>query len=1154
MRMLTCACVLLVGAFPVLAEDIYPVPAALQPIPAVSFAARDVPVLDARGVQGTLEGGTFVDQPRSQVQVTGPQARIKLRDDAPVFITPDTTFSWSWKKEQGTVCVVQLALRNADTGQTRYFGYAAGAWSEPASGDPTVELFVSSTLPTDWTEVRCVLPKDFAIILGWTHVQVTELYLSPWDGKPGAFADMVFHDVAAGASGEARPETGFHGGGVDYVPQRLRNSDDKHIDRFETSFEECAPGRNSASNEWTAFGIDGDRDFNAIGRDMHVRYPAFDLVFRLFEDGKEIKPDALDSFRIGLMNNRLPAVWGAWTHGGLYYRVTAMTTPGGDLGNYDLYKLQVQNPGKEPAKACLAAVVEGPPDMRLDNGVVRGLGNAPFLVTDGTPAAETALRDWGLCDKRAKAYTMGGGPGAVEPAMATCRIGLDGVPVVYRFKAEPGRNYTVCLATTPNVGGYYLDPPKEPGDLVYEYKAEGCATKTLDHVTALSEKAGPLFSDFSGARDVNGDGFIEVSSGVSAASRLRHTRLSVIYVFPDGTDVSDASGVCGGAMNDKCLFHIDVGATPEQGASNQEYDKSDIGFARLKLGYAPLVAPGETRTCWIKVPFIHRREPASMGYVAHAFRDVIPGESVPPFPEAKVAALKAANPDAAESAVVEHWDAFFVQAAKVTTPDPVLTDIFLSRLATRAILDIKVDEGVWYNACSPYFYFDHAYRDQAYVVYAYDLAGLHDRAARILEGYCKNVSDIRHRGPISFDGRPLQLGMLENGLWNTRPGQFDTQGENLWALVQHYKLSGDRAWLENTAYPFIKRGAMWIVDSRHRHMEAVKNPDDPRYGLIEPGAMEVMEVGKGMHMYYMNAFAILGLAEAADAAKALGLKDEAEHFARERAELKAALHKSFEKTFKRIGLYEGQLWFGVEPEGVGMYGYWAHNCLLWPCRALDPQDPMLTATTRRMERMSNEWGGGMHSEGPGGYWPYIGVDRAVGHILRGEPDRALDYFCAFTDTAGGTFSWGEGYSNVTANGDQPHFWADGQWVNLFRQTLAMEDGNRLMITPAMFRRWTQGSVPLGIRGLPTAFGDLDLAITPAAGGNSYEYRLRLSPKGGQSMAELGKLLLYPRTPGGRAIRGVECNGQPVTDFDNNVIILPSPAVGKEQTICINLEP
>ena len=143
--------------------------------------------------------------------------------------------------------------------------------------------------------------------------------------------------------------------------------------------------------------------------------------------------------------------------------------------------------------------------------------------------------------------------------------------------------------------------------------------------------------------------------------------------------------------------------------------------------------------------------------------------------------------------------------------------------------------------------------------------------------------------------------MLENGLWKTRPGQWDTQGQNIWALVQHYKLSGDRPWLEKTAYPYIRRGAMWIVNSRHKHMAEVKDPKDPRYGLIEPGAMEVMEVGKGMHMYYLNAFSVLGLREAADAAKAVGAEDDARLFAAEGLDLKNCLHRSFQQTFKRDG-------------------------------------------------------------------------------------------------------------------------------------------------------------------------------------------------------------------------------------------------------------
>jgi hypothetical protein len=938
-----------------------------------------------------------------------------------------------------------------------------------------------------------------------------------------------------------------------YQPLPLKKASDQRVSRFDTSFEECAPGRNSAANEWSAFGAEGDRDFNAIGRDMHVRYPLYDLVFCMDDGGREIRPGGLDSFRLGLVNNRLPAIWGGWRYGDLLYKVSVMTVPDPQSGNFDLYKLQIQNPGDAPADSKLAAVLEGPPDMRMTNGVVRGLGDAPLLLADPPAGTGLTCRDWGLCDKRAKAYATGAGPGKTEAAVTRYRLGLDGVPVVYRFKAEPGKRYVVYLVSTPHIDGYLLEKPDRPGDLVYEYRVEGAEPQTLDYVEYMSKQSRPLCIGLEGGHDVNGDGYVEVSAGVTAGSRIRHTRLSVIYVFPEGTTVADAAAVYSGSMNQQCVWHINVGATPEQDGRNQEYDKSDIGFARFHLNYGGQVGPHETQTWWLKVPPIHRREPVSMGYIAHAFREVLPGEAVPPFPAAKIEALKTLDPVAAERETADHWEAFFAKAARIDVPDPVLNDLFLSRLATRAILDITITDGVVYNACSPFFYFDHAYRDQAYVVFAYDLAGLHDRAERILHAYCMDVKDVKKTGPISFDGKPLQLGMLDSGLWNTRPSQFDTQGQNIWALVQHYKLSGRRDWMEKTAYPYVRRAATWIVNSRHKHMEEVKDPQDARYGLIEPGAMEVInagDVGKGMHMYYMNAFAILGLQEAADAAGSLGLREDCERFTAECRDLKQSLRRSFEQTFKRTGLYEGHLWFGVEPSGVGMYGFWAHNCLLWPCRALGPQDPMLTATWRRMDMMSQQWGGGMFSERQGEFWPYIGVDRAISHILRGEPDRTLDYFCAYVDTAGGTLSWGEGYENLIATGDQPHFWADGQYVNLLRHLFVMEDGPNLLITPALFRRWHQGTKPVAVHGLPTHFGDLDLTIQPQADGNRLDYHLRITPKGDQAARELAKIILYPRTADGRPIGTVSIDGHPTSSFTDRAIVIPQPSRSNEMEIVV----
>lgn len=1082
---------------------------------------------------------------RAAYVVSGGQYGLRLTE--PVFVGPGTTVNWWWKKAEGKICVLQLALQNPETGAMRYFGYGVGSISESVSPDPTVEIFLSDKLPAEWTRVERNLLADVKSILGWDSARITEVYFSPWDDKPAAYAEAVIRgafskDTALSRNSENLPVLESIGKG-DYSPPRLKDTGEQRELKYDTHFEEAAPGRNSAANEWSSFGWPGSQAFNNIGRNLRVRYPAYDLVFRLYDDGRELAPDGLDSFRLGLVRGNLPAVWAGWEHDGLRYGVSVMAAGYGDQGAYDLYKIEVSNPTGEPRQSKLAAGFDGPPDMRIEGDLVTGLGGAPFALVDRPERTSMITRDWGLCDKRAKSYQMGGGPGQTEGALNCTRIGMDGPAVAYRVKVDKSAKYTVYLAASPHIS-HLLQKPEKTGDLVYQYEVEGCEPQTLDYTDYIARKAQPLCVGFSGARDVDGDGYIHVSAGTAPGSRIRHTRLSAIYVFPDGVKVDDVSQVYSGSMNDQCVRHVNVGMTPEVGWANQEYDTSDVGLCRLNAFYGGSLKPGETRTSWLKVPPIHRREPVSMGSYSRAFLQALPGEAVPPFGADEVAKLRTLNPQKEWDRVAAYWDKFYARMAQVNTPDPVLEDVYLSRMSTRYILDVKVADKVWFNTCSPWHYYDFAYRDQAYVVYAYDLAGLHDLAERMLDVYCMDVKDVP-KGPICFAEVPLQLGMQPDGLWLTRPGQYDAQGQNIWCLVEHYRLSGDRKWLEKTAYPYVKRGAQWIVDSRNRHMAEIKDPEDPRYGLIEPGAMEVGAVTKGMHMYYMNAWSILGLEEAADAAGALGLKNDQKLFASEAADLRACLYKSFRKTFRRGSLYQGFLWYGVEEEGDGMYGMWGHTPLVWPTRALNPHDPMLTGTWRRMERMSNEWGGGIHSEGPGGCWPYIGVDWAISYILRGEPEKTLDYFCAFTDTAGLTYSWGEGYDNGQNHcaGDQPHFWADAQWVNLYRHLFAMEDGATLLLTPATMRRWQQGGKGITLRKLPTHFGDLDLTVKPNAGGTRISYEFRLTAKGDQAARPLDRIVISARTPEGRPLTDVHLNGKPVTWFTPDAVVIANPERG-----------
>ncbi|MDO8587300.1 MAG: hypothetical protein Q7T82_09695 [Armatimonadota bacterium] len=1107
----------------------------------------DVELLgDKASVRPVISGsaGLITDGPGGKPGFVVTGAQYGLRITEPVFVDSETTVSWWWRKPEGRICALQLTLQNPQTGAMRYLGYGAGSISESLSPDPTVEIFVSDAIPTEWTNVKRDLLADIKSVLGWGSAKVTEVYFSPWDDKPAQYARAgISNALPADAGGNADLAFLESIGKGNYAPPKLKKTGEQRELKYDASFEETAPGRNSAANEWSAFGWPGNQAFNNIGRDLRVRYPAYDLVFRLYDGDKEIAPDSLDSFRLGLVRGNLPDITAGWEYEGLHYRISVVAVGFGDREAYDLYKIDVSNPTGEARESKLAVGLDGPPDMRIDGDLITGLNGAPFALVDKPENTNLITRDWGLCDKRAKSYNTGGGPGQTEEAVATTRIGMDGPPVVYRVKVDKSRSYTVYIVASPHISRL-LQYPKKSGDLVFQYEVEGCAPQTLDWIDYIGKKSQPLCVGFTGAHDTDGDGYIQVSSGIAPNSLFKHTRLSVIYVFPDDVKVNDVSQVYSGSMNAQCVQRVDVGVTPEVGWGNQVYDMSDVGLCRLNAFYGGKLNAGESKTYWLKVPPIYRRQPVSMGSYSHAFLQVLPGDAVPPFGPDQIARLRAADPKKDWDRVVNYWDKFYARMARIDTPDPVLKDVYLSRLSTRHILDVKIVDKVWWNACSPWFYYDFAYRDQAYVVRAYDMAGLHDLAERLLNVYCMDVKNVP-KGPISFAEVPLQLGMEPDGLWHTRPGQFDTQGQNIWCLATHYKLSGDRTWLRKTAYPYIRRGAMWIVNSRRKHMAEVKDPKDPRYGLIQPGAMEVAAVTRGMHMYYMNAWAILGLREAADVAESLGLKQDQQLFASQAVDLKACLHKSCEKTFRRNGLYQGILWYGVEEEGDGMYGMWGQTPLVWPTRALDPHDPMLTATWRNIERTSNENGGGIFSEGPGGCWPYIGVDWAISYILRGEPEKTLDYFCAFTDTAGLTYSWGEAYETGRnfSMGDQPHFWADAQWVSLYRHLFVLEDGGTLMLTPATMRRWQQGGKGIALKKLPTQFGDLDLSVKPNQTGSKIVYTFKLTPKGDQASRALDRIVIGARTAQGRPLTRARLNGKRLYSFTADTVVVPNPRRG-----------
>ena len=95
------------------------------------------------------------------------------------------------------------------------------------------------------------------------------------------------------------------------------------------------------------------------------------------------------------------------------------------------------------------------------------------------------------------------------------------------------------------------------------------------------------------------------------------------------------------------------------------------------------------------------------------------------------------------------------------------------------------------------------------------------------------------------------LGQDAQGMWMTRAGEEDTQGQVLWALGEHFMLTRDLDWL-GRAWPWIEKGLDYIRRQREQQKSAYPDPDDPRHGLWIAGTDESKSWGSITHSYYFS--------------------------------------------------------------------------------------------------------------------------------------------------------------------------------------------------------------------------------------------------------------------------------------------------------------
>ena len=404
--------------------------------------------------------------------------------------------------------------------------------------------------------------------------------------------------------------------------------------------------------------------------------------------------------------------------------------------------------------------------------------------------------------------------------------------------------------------------------------------------------------------------------------------------------------------------------------------------------------------------------------------------------------------------------------------------------------------------------------------HALDLWGRHGEARRILDS--------------------LLTLQAPSGVFTSHFGTPDT-GTLLFAISEHFALTGDAAWLKGVA-PNIVRMADWIAAKRR---ESVTPPGAPRpvtYGLIK--FPPYCDFGQETYDYFGDTYCAAGLEKASKALAEIGLTVEAGRLADEARAYRTDILASMDKAVFESG---GLKVLPLEPathrilnDSKGRasdYYDLIASCML-ESEFLPAADERTGWVMRFLEEKGGlrlgmgEFNGGVDHAYTYGYWlDCLKLDRVKPVILGFYGSLA---YGMSRDTYAGV----EVTHLFTGDNEPtlPHLYSCTQQLRLLRMMLVQEDGDRLWIGRAVPRPWLGGEAPVEVKDAPTAFGPVSFTIRPR-------------PDRGPTNVELivpgrrppAAIMLRLRDPRMRAIAGVKVNGEAIKTFDGETIELLKPA-------------
>jgi hypothetical protein len=645
----------------------------------------------------------------------------------------------------------------------------------------------------------------------------------------------------------------------------------------------------------------------------------------------------------------------------------------------------------------------------------------------------------------------------------------------YELTVAHGDSRHVALALCE---GWWADVGKR----VQVLRVEGAKPQTVDTVADIGKNK--LSAFWFDAKDVNGDGRIDIAIDAAPQAADKNTILNGLWVFPADAK-ADTPALFAGKLNSKALGGANL-------ATSGAPSRNDVILVHVKnIGPGPrafhpqlivdttlgtdreedriLINHHETVTCSLKTA-----ASADGKHFALESLTLPAGETAKFFVLYGSGSAIVASPTTLELAVaardqaVAYWNHASLPYGRVQVPDEGIQALIDSSI--RNIWQAReIKNGLPAFQVGPTCYRGLWIVDGAFLLESAAMLGAGDQARNGV------AYELTHQ---QADGRIEVMGSFwkENGIV-------------LWTCLRHAQLTQDKAWLESI-WPKLRRIAQYIKLLRRKTLEN----DSPLDDRLQPPGFPDGGIG-GVQYEYTNIYwNLLGLRAFVQAADWLGKVDEAKAWQKEYDDFLATFRKAAARDMKIDSHRNRYLPIRMDGQDLPQRAQWGFCHGVYPGQLFAKDDPLLAGNMAMLEATEREgmvYGTGWDATG---IWNYFASFYGHVWLWQGRGQKAAQILYAYANHAAPVLDWREEQSlrrqPFNKVGDMPHNWASAEFIRLAIHLIELDRGDELHLLEGMPACWLGPGMVTRLDGVATPFGPLYVVVQVSKDGRTASAQVR----------------------------------------------------------------